>query len=265
MPELPDVEIFRQYMESTSLQQEIRNVEVPGKDMLEGTSASRLKKVLRGRLFQNARRHGKYLFGGLDEEGWLVLHFGMTGFLSYFRDEKQSTSHKRLLIRFSNGYTLAYHCLRKLGKIALADDLNRFIEEKGLGPDPLGSSFDLETFSNTMSASRAAVKSTLMNQKLLAGIGNIYSDEILFQAGIRPGVKTRDLSDKDLESIYIEITQNVLPTAIEARADPSRLPASFIIPHRHGGGACPLCGTALRKTRIGGRTAYFCPQHQHGC
>lgn len=264
MPELPDVEIFRQYLESTSLHQDMDDVEVPGPEVLQGISASRLNKILRGNRFQSARRHGKYLFGELKEGGWLVFHFGMTGFLAYFRDDERSTGHERLLIRFSNGYTLAYDCQRKLGEIGLAEDLQHFIREKGMGPDPLDSGFDLETFLDAMRGSRATVKSALMDQKRMAGIGNIYSDEILFQAGIRPGAKANDLTEGDWKTIYTEMTQNVLPAAIEARADPSRLPASFIIPRRHGNRTCPLCGEALETTKIGGRTTVFCPHDQQG-
>lgn len=262
MPELPDVEVFRQYLESTSLHQDIDGVEVPGSTLVQGTSVSHLTDVLRGNRFVNARRHGKYLFGGLQDGQLLVLHFGMTGFLRYFRGEERSTGHERLIIHFSNGYHLVYDCQRKLGEVSLARDLQAFIDEKELGPDPLDPDFDLETFRNVMRGSRAAVKSALMDQKRLAGIGNIYSDEILFQAGIPPWIKANALTDWAWETLYTEMTQNVLPAAIEARADPSRFPDSFIIPHRHGDGTCPLCGGPLEKSRIGGRSAFYCPHDQ---
>lgn len=95
------------------------------------------------------------------------------------------------------------------------------------------------------------MKSALMNQKYLAGIGNVYSDEILFQAGLHPGTSSRDLDEGDMKKL-LDQTGRVLEEAIEARADPGRMPASFIIPHRHGDGQCPGCGGALRKERIGG-------------
>ncbi|MCF8062193.1 MAG: hypothetical protein K9M82_06735 [Deltaproteobacteria bacterium] len=264
MPELPDVETFRQYLESTSLHQEIARVDVPGPELLEGIPASRLKKTLQGSRFQDTRRHGKNLFGGLDTGPWLVLHFGMTGFLAYFKQEESGPSHARLLIRFSNGYTLAYDCRRKLGGIGLTDNPDRFVEDKGLGPDPLEEGFDLETFQNALKGSRATVKSVLMDQKRLAGIGNIYSDEILFQAGIRPDIKADALSPDDLKTIYDAMINKVLPAAIEAQARPERFPSSFIIPHRRGDGVCPKCGRSLEKSKISGRTSYFCTRDQRG-
>jgi formamidopyrimidine-DNA glycosylase len=103
-----------------------------------------------------------------------------------------------------------------------------------------------------------------MDQKRLAGIGNIYSDEILFQAGVRPDLKAGELSEEDLGRIYTEMVSNVLPAAIEAGARPDRLPSFFIIPHRRGDGVCPRCGGSLEKRRISGRTAWFCPRDQHG-
>jgi formamidopyrimidine-DNA glycosylase len=264
MPELPDVEVFRRYLESTSLHQEIRRVEVPSPELLEGTSASRLKKSLQGSRFTDTRRHGKLLFGGLENGGWLVLHFGMTGFLSYFKNGDSRPPHARLLIRFPNGYALAYDCQRKLGKIALTEDPDRYARREELGPDALGEHFDLEAFRNAMKGSRATVKSALMDQKRMAGIGNIYSDEILFQAGIRPDAKVGALSDDDLKTVFDVMVEHVLPAAIEAQARPDRFPSSFIIPHRRGDGLCPKCGRSLRKRKISGRTSYFCTRDQRG-
>ncbi len=264
MPELPDVEVFKQYMESTSLHQKIARVEVPGPELLEGASPTRLKNMLEGSRFQETRRHGKNLFAGLDNGFWLVLHFGMTGFLAYYKNEESRPSHERLLIRFSNEYNLAYDCRRKLGQIGLTGDPDRFVKDRQLGPDPLDENFDLETFKKAMKGSRAMIKSALMDQRRVAGIGNIYSDEILFQAGIRPDLWTNKLSKEDLDKVYSEMVRNVLPAAIEAGARPDRLPSSFLIPHRRGDGICPKCGRALEKRKISGRTACFCPRGQHG-
>lgn len=264
MPELPDVEVFRRYVESTSLHQEIDRVEVRSPELLEGIPASRLKSSLEGSLFSDTRRRGKHLFCGLENGRWLVLHFGMTGFLAYFKNEERRPSHARLLIRFSNGYALAYDCQRKLGKIALTEDPDRYARQEELGPDPLGEGFDLKAFRSAMEGSRATIKSALMDQKRMAGIGNIYSDEILFQAGIRPDSKADSLSDDDMKTIYEVMVERVLPAAIEARARPDRFPASFIIPHRHGDGTCPNCGKPLEKRKISGRTSFFCTRDQRG-
>jgi formamidopyrimidine-DNA glycosylase len=102
----------------------------------------------------------------------------------------------------------------------------------------------------------------LMDQRFLAGIGNIYSDERLFQSGIRPDVKVSDLPDARMNALYLAM-RRVLRIAIAGQADPNRLPESWLLPHRYKGGKCPRCGGALEERRSSGRTAYFCPRCQH--
>lgn len=262
MPELPDVEVFKRYVESTSLHQDIQSVEVPGRGMLRGTSENRLVKSLKGNRFEAARRHGKYLFIQSGKAPWLVLHFGMSGFLKYGEKSGDEPDHVRLRISFSNGYKLLFDCQRKLGEIGLVEKVGDFIEEKGLGPDPLQPDFDLETFKEALGNTRGMIKSALMDQERLAGIGNIYSDEILFQAGIHPKTPADRLEEEDLERLFDKMVHRVLPKAVQAQADPERFPKDFLIPRRHGDGTCPRCGTQLDKIKVGGRTSYVCPSCQ---
>lgn len=261
MPELPDVEVFKQYLESTSLHKKIDEIEMQGRRLFKGISAAQMKRKLKGNSLASAHRHGKYLFIELANGGWLVLHFGMTGFLKYFKDQAGRPSHTRLLLHFSNGYHLAYDSQRKLGEIVLAADPASFIKKKQLGPDLFDPAFDLTKFRAILRKTDATIKSTLMNQKHMAGIGNIYSDEILFQAGVHPGCKTGQLADRVIEKLYSEAGRT-LEKAIEARSDPDRLPSSFIIPHRRSGENCPKCKGKITKEKIAGRTSYFCPECQ---
>ena len=261
MPELPDVEIFKQYLNATSLHHKIEAVEARSRGILADLSSAGLKKRLQGHKFKSTCRYGKYLFAALDNKKWLVLHFGMTGFLKYFKKMEEDSPHDRLLISFANGYHLAYDCQRKLGKIYLIEDSRKFVKEKGLGPDALGPNLNFKFFIEALGNRRAAVKSTLMNQKILAGIGNIYSDEILFQAGIYPKTKAGQLDKQSLQTLFKEINK-VLSTAIECRADPEKFPASYVIPHRHSNGNCPKCGEKIVRLKISGRSAYYCPQCQ---
>lgn len=261
MPELPDVEVFKQYVKTTSFHKKIDAVEIFSGEMLEEVSIAQMKQALKNETFESGLRHGKYLFIQTSKGIWLVLHFGMTGFLKYFKDAAHQPFHTRLLVDFANGYHLAYDCQRKLGMMTLTDDPASFIQESQLGPDALDPDLDLDRFARILKGITASIKSTLMNQNRIAGIGNIYSDEILFQTGIHPGTQSKELSEKDIKRLYSEM-RHVLKAAIEARADPDRFPASFIIPHRHGDRVCPECGGKIEKARIGGRTAYFCPQCQ---
>jgi formamidopyrimidine-DNA glycosylase len=105
------------------------------------------------------------------------------------------------------------------------------------------------------------VKAALMNQAVLAGIGNLYADEILFQAGVHPRAAPRRLSRATLRRLY-RTMERVLRAAIAARAEPANLPRTFLLRHRGDDGRCPRCGRRLRTMRVSGRTTYYCPRRQ---
>jgi formamidopyrimidine-DNA glycosylase len=259
MPELPDVEVFKRYIDSTSLHQKIESVEVRDRRILGGVSARKLQSTLKGRTFESTRRHGKNLFVGLDGGGWLLMHFGMTGGLTYFRDLDQVPPHDRFLISFDNGYHLAFEDQRIFGKVDLIEDPVAFVREKKLGPDPL--ELDPGAFRERFEGRKGSVKAALMNQQVVAGVGNIYSDEILFQACLHPGTRIEQLDDATLEKL-VEETRRVLKTAIERGADPQELPDHFLLPHRLEGEMCPRGNGEVRKIKAAGRTAYYCPTCQ---
>ena len=258
MPELPDVETWRRYLDATALHQEVDLVRVPAPRVLAGTTPQGLGHALKGRRIDETSRHGKYLFARLDTNGHLVLHFGMTGQLRYSRDG-DSDCEATACIHFSNGAQLDYIAPRKLGRIALSGSVNGFVAAHQLGPDAL--SIDAEQFADLVQGRHGAVKSWLMNQHIMAGIGNVYSDEILFQARIHPRHQVKALDSDRLRDLH-EALHEVLEAAIEAGADPDRMPESFLLPHRRDGGHCPCCGADLDTTRVGGRTAWFCPRCQ---
>jgi len=248
-----------QYLEATSLHQEIEEVDVRARRLIDQGSARQLRAGLRGHRFESTRRHGKNLFVRLENDRHLLLHFGMTGNLKYFKDIEEDPEYDRLLVSFASGYYLAYISLRKLGEVELLDDVEAFIERKDLGPDAL--EVDLKTFKERLSGRRGMVKSRLMSQDIIAGIGNVYSDEILFQAGIHPRTPMRELDEGQIEQIF-QIMKRVLKTAIDHKADPRQFPDSYIIPHREVGAQCPKCGGEVQRVKVSGRSAYFCPRCQ---
>ena len=260
MPELPDVEIFREYFQSTALNQEIEKVDITAPQMLEGISAERLEEALKSRTFESAVRHGKYLFAET-QGGWLVLHFGMTGFLRYEKSSEPAPEHARLMVKFANDYRLAFDCARKLGKIGWTKDIPQFVEDQALGVDPLDESFDRDDFRKLLEKRRGSIKGLLMNQKALAGIGNIYSDEILFHAGISPRRSVKDLRQDECDALY-DTLEEVLHTAIEWRVGKKGWPGNWLLPRRRPDEDCPRCGGKIEKVRVSGRSAYYCPAHQ---
>jgi formamidopyrimidine-DNA glycosylase len=259
VPELPELEVFKRYVESTSLHQDIEMVEVKNGKILGGVSAGGLKRGLEGRKFESTRRYGKHLFVELDEGPWLLLHFGMTGGLKYYEDAVEEPTHARVLISFRNGYHLAFDDQRLFGKVDLIEDPDGYVEEQKLGPDPLD--VDFPVFRERLQGRRGEIKATLMNQRVFAGIGNIYSDEILFQVRLHPKTSVRRLDESSFHGLH-EQTRRVLRAAIEHAADPGGLPESFLLPNRQDGADCPRGNGKVQKTKAAGRTAYYCPTCQ---
>src|SRR5438876_3353963 len=259
MPELPDVETFKRYLDATSLHQRIIGVDVRSAYVLKGVSARELARRLKAHRFESSRRHGKHLFVRADHDLWLRLHFGMTGSLHYFKDEERAPRHTRVLFVFANAHRLAFEDQRKFGEIGLIEDVSEYLKKRALGRDALD--IDLSQFRAIFRKNRGAVKTILLNQKLIAGVGNIYADEILFRARIHPATQVSSLSGKTVTKLF-RATRYILKRAIEANADVALVPKSWLLPHRGKGGKCPGCGRKLRSATIGGRTAWFCAHRQ---
>lgn len=265
MPELPDVEVSRRYLAATALHQPIEAVRVGGgknRRVLEGISPQRLGQKLAGRTFDGTRRHGKYCFAALSGDGHVMFHFGMTGLLRYYENEPEDLDHVRVRFDFDNGHHLAFVDQRLLGGVALTADPREFVREKELGPDALDG-LDQKRFDALMEKSAAMIKSLLTDQRKVAGVGNVYADEILFQAGIPPAASAGSLGRSRRRRLF-KALQGVLTEAIEAGADPERMPGSYLLPVRREGAPCPRCGSGLEKTAVHGRGSFYCPACQGG-
>jgi formamidopyrimidine-DNA glycosylase len=255
MPELPEVETFKRYLDCTSLHQRITGVEVRDAYVLEDVSPRELARRLKNRCFESSRRHGKHLFVRTDGESWLRLHFGMTGSFQYLRRDEQPPKTARVIFRFANKRLLAFDDQRKFGEIGLSSNVDEFLRNRGIGPDALDIS--LLQFKTILGRHRGAVKAILLNQKLIAGVGNLYADEILFRARMHPATEAASLSDKRLRRFF-RAMRYVLEKAIAFKTDFNRLPKSWLLTHRGRHGRCPRCGWMLKSATIGGRTSWFC-------
>jgi len=259
MPELPEVESFKIYMDKTSLNKTIESVDVKSPEILQNIDKHELKNRLEKHKFQYTKRHGKYLFAHLDNNYWMVLHFGMTGKFIYFKNADEIPLYDRILIEFEDKSFLAFDDPRKFGKISLVHKTADFIKKKRLGPDAC--EIELKSFQDIIKSRKGAIKTLLMNQNILAGIGNIYSDEILFQACVHPKTPASKLNDEQIGNIY-KIMKNVLKTALDRQIANQELPESFLIPNRVKNGKCPNSDIKLKTMKISGRTAYYCPECQ---
>ena len=256
MPELPSVELFKRYFDQHALNQVIEKVEVRSPERVMEVDPQTLEKSLEGQEFVSTRRYGKYLFSRLDNDLYLIMHFGMTGYLHYF--QHNSSKYVRMLISFRNGFHLAFDDARKFGKLGLTSDPDEFIAGKGLGEDAL--EIKWKTFQELFKGRSGMIKPLLLNQNFIAGIGNLYADEILYQCGLHPETHAHQLSKADVRNLYYQMRM-VLEKAIQYQDSPRDFPDSYLLSHRYPGGECPE-GSPLELIKVGGRTTYFCPERQ---
>ncbi len=249
--------MFKNYFDTTSLNQKIKNVIVRDNRVLN-IQESILKKKLISNVFHSTIRHGKYLFVKLNT-GCIVFHFGMSGDLKYFKDIEEEPTHSRILFEFINGNFLSYISMRMFGRVYMTDNVEDFIKERKLGPDAYLMNF--KEFKEALHKRTAIAKSAFMNQSILAGIGNIYSDEILFCAKIHPKTKVNELPESKLKDIF-ESIKKVLKVGIEKKGILSTYPNDFIIPHRKQDDICPRCSSKIERFVVSQRHGFFCPNCQ---
>ena len=264
MPELPEVETYRRYLEQTALHQLVTDIYVEDTKLLT-TDYDTLAEKLKGRQFTGTRRTGKNLFVLLDAPYALRMHFGMSGSLAYFHHTEATPRFARIVFSLAGGFRLGFLCPRKFERIGLVDDVDAFLREKKIAKD--GLEISIPELGQTLRRRKAPVKPVLLDQATVAGLGNWIVDEVLFQARIHPERPAAELTDAEVVAIHASI-QLVLETAIRHEAVYSRFPGSFLIharawdasPHadadRHR--YCPRCGGGLNLSKVGGRTTYFC-------
>ncbi|MGV9197775.1 MAG: Fpg/Nei family DNA glycosylase [Promethearchaeia archaeon] len=257
MPELPDVESFRNHFDQTSLNKVVKEITIQD-DYILKMDKDKFLTSIKGKTFHSSRRHGKYLFINLGGS-YLLLHFGMSGNLQYYEYTEEEPEYSKIIFQFEKGHYLSIISVRKLGKVKIVDNPEKYIKENQLGPDALRIS--KEQFMEVMKQKRSYLKTALMDQETICGIGNIYSDEILFQSGMHPKKKINKLSDSQLEILYNN-THSVLKTAIERLITEQELPETFLIPHRDKREKCPQCGAKIKRLKVSSRHGYYCPRCQ---
>lgn len=257
MPELPDVEGFRRYLAGHAAGHRIARVEAPDREIIRNRSAQALGRAVRGRRFGQPGRHGKWLIAPVDDVE-LLLHFGMTGELRWTSDAAGRHPHDRLIFVCEDG-ELRYNNMRRFGGVWLArDDAERDEVTGPLGPDAAGLSGD--EFEQLLAGRRGAIKAALMDQRLIAGIGNLLSDEILWRARVHPAAPVATLTAARRRRLY-----DALHAAVTESIRYGRVPHGprWLTRVRNDRGAkCPRCGAGLRRATIAGRTACWCPREQ---
>ena len=257
MPELPDVEGFRRYLAGHAQGHVITRVDAPDRMLVRNRTPRALNEALKGKTFRAPTRHGKWLVAPIDGVD-LLLHFGMTGLLTWGRDQTARHRHDRVIF-VCHGGELRYNNMRRFGGVWLArDEEERNAVTGPLGPD--AASIDRDRFDELLRMRRGGVKAALMDQRLIAGVGNLLSDEILWRARIHPATPVHNLSAAKRAALY-EALRAAVGESIRYGCVPhgSRW-LTRVRDERDA--ACPRCGTVLRKATIAGRTACWCPRCQ---
>jgi formamidopyrimidine-DNA glycosylase len=254
MPELPEVEMARRYLEDNIVGHRVIDVEVKDVGVLSGIEPSQLRERIVGRTFEKAMRHGKQLFVMMDDGNSLTIHLGMTGELSIVQGD-DDRPYTRALFRLEGGSSLDYIDQRKFGTIGICGPIDSFLEVRSLGPDAL--EIPKDEFITRIRAHRRAIKAVLLDQSVLAGIGNLYADEVLFGSRIHPMSRADELTPGQLGSLH-RLVGEVLRKSIEIGSDFSSLPAGYLLRSRRAGSECPRGNGILTSMKVNGRTTILC-------
>jgi formamidopyrimidine-DNA glycosylase len=271
MPELPEVEVIRLGLLPRVVGRRIRAARITAPRLTRRAgSPAEVQAGLVGRRVETLRRRGKFLLFGLGGST-LVVRLGMTGQLLWADDARQlpADRHVHAHLRFAGGGTLAYRDPRKFGEMFLLPS-DAVEGEIRVGVEPLGSGFTLPAL-RAICRSPTRIKTVLLDQRRIAGIGNIYADEALFRAGIRPTRSAASLTGGEVAALRVAI-RRVLQAGIRHRGssiadyrDAEGQPGRFARLHRvyHRTGApCLVCGAAVSRILLGQRGTHFCPRCQ---
>jgi len=289
MPELPEVETIVRDLRRKVLGRTFLDVWTDfSKIVKRPKSFEQFKKEIKGKKIEKVWRRGKNIILNLSNNKTLLIHQKMTGHLLLGKWQKINKNWRpikkgpledpmnrflHLIFWLDSGQMLALSDLRKFAKVELWDtgELEKSEGFQNLGPEPLRKTFTFERFKETFRKKQGKIKQVLMDQNIIAGIGNIYSDEILFEAKIHPLREVSKLAEKELKDIYRAI-KKILLLAVKLRGESI---ANFRTlsgekgffdktrkVYRREGEKCPRCGILLKRIKVGGRSACFCPRCQ---
>jgi len=275
MPELPEVETIRAQLAARLVGRRITGVEVTDPLLVEPTGAEAFAVDLVGRRIEAVGRRGKYLLCELDSGAVLALHLRMTGRL-HWRPGPPAPGEERFsraLVRFDDGATVTFGDARRFGRagvIPAGTDPSTYGAGR-LGIEPLGREFTARRLAELMRGRRVAIKTALLNQALIAGLGNMYVDEALFAARVHPQRPAGALTAHEYRALHRAIRDRLrvaiaaggasIDTYRDGLGQRGRMQELLQV-HLHEGDPCPRCGTIIAKTVVGQRGTYWCPRCQ---
>ncbi len=267
MPELPEVETVVRTLEKQIADEEIVSVTVRYPKTIE-CDPDVFAEKLKGQSFRGFSRRGKYLLFTMDD-CILVCHLRMEGKFYIQSNEEPVNRHIHVIFQLKNGRQLRYHDTRKFGRMNILPKDSDFTHFHDLGPEPFDEEFNVDYIKGYIKNRKIPVKSLLLEQSFVAGIGNIYADEILFASGIRPGRSCSRITGKQWQTV-IEQSRIILTKAIAAggttiRSYTSSLGVTGLFQLDcmvHTMKKCRVCGSDIKVKWIGSRSSYYCPNCQ---
>ena len=274
MPELPEVETIVKGLSELITGNVINNIIIREPKIIAFPDAKDFKKSLCGKTIKAINRRGKYILIRIEDDKTLVIHLRMTGKLLVKPHELQYDTHTHIIFELSNKMDIRFHNVRKFGRMYLIE--NGAYQNAGglakLGPEPLSNKFTLDKFKGLFKSRSANIKSLLLNQSFIAGMGNIYTDEALFIAGISHDRNADTLTDSEKEKLYRSI-RKVLKNGIKyggtsfsdylnAIGEKGDFQKELKV-YQQTGEKCPECGETIEKKRVAGRGTHYCPNCQH--
>lgn len=275
MPELPEVETVVKGLGPLITNRVVTGVEIREENMIAypKNDIEAFKNSLIDSKIEAIKRRGKYIIIELEKDKNMVIHLRMTGKLLVKEVKEYRDKHTHVIFTLSDGQEIRFNNIRKFGRVYLIDKDHP--EQAGgladLGPEPLSDNLTVEDFKKLFNNRRALMKSLLLNQHFIAGIGNIYADEILFRSGIKPDRTADTLNDKEKEAIYYNMREILNKGIIYGGTSFSDYVNAFgekgsfqeeLRVHQREGEECYSCGAKIKKIKISGRSTYFCPQCQ---
>ena len=273
MPELPEVETIRRQLAPALDGRRLEEVEVLDPRWCEPAPPESVADALRGRAIERTGRRGKYLILSLEDDVHLVMHLRMTGNLLLAKAGDEEPGHVRVRMTLDGGERLLFVDVRRFGTgdvLLGSDALAEFFASR-LGVEPLSPDFTAEALRAQARGRKQPVKSFLLNQERVAGVGNIYADEALFRARIHPLRPVGTLKRPQIEALRDAVVET-LEAGIDAKGasiddyrhvdgERGSFQDRFLV-HTREGEPCPRCGAAIRKLRAAGRGTYICPRCQ---
>lgn len=273
MPELPEVETVKEALNQTVKGQTIKEIELRYEPMVKNMSADEFKEKLINQTIQAVSRRGKYLVFHFDDYQ-LLSHLRMEGKYFYVDSDFELNPHVHVIFTLENGKRLLYQDTRKFGTYHLYDkaiDLETTAPFQVLGLEPFATEFTPSYVKEKIQNKKKPIKSLLLDQTVVCGLGNIYIDEVLYRARLHPLTSSSELTDKDIENV-VKYTVEVLARAIELGGTTIRtfrsshgVSGTFqneLLVHQRKGENCYECHTPIEKIKVGGRGTYFCPTCQ---